>query len=240
MINLVQNRAPKREPLQIRCLAICVGYRENLVALRQAAIDQIRADEELLRQLGHLVMAVLEDEDQLVELRALDVEFLAGDFVTDVARLAVVGNLESLEGNFFGVHLVVTARFRQARILRPVLGEQLFEVADHVLGQVLQILPRLRQVILHLLHFLAMLVDVEKRDAADAHGQEALDIRVRKLANQLLAERLETLVHGGHNGLIGLALLDLLVDALLDENALQRPEMELILELGLPELEFPL
>ena len=56
----------------------------------------------------------------------------------------------------------------------------------------------------------------------------------------MLAEGLEALVHGSHDGLVGLALLDLLVDALLDEDALQCAEMELVLELGLLEFKLAL
>ena len=63
---------------------------------------------------------------------------------------------------------------------------------------------------------------------------------VGQFANQLLAERLEALVHRGQHGLVGLALLDPLVDALLDEDALQRAEMQFVLELGFLELQLAL
>ena len=56
-------------------------------------------------------------------------------------------------------------------------------MTDDVLGQVLQVLARLGQVGFDLLHLLAMLVDVEQRNAADAHLQQALDVGVRQLAN---------------------------------------------------------
>ncbi len=90
--------------------------------------------------------------------------------------------------------------------MRAVLLEQRFEVADDVLGQVLQVLARLGEVGLHLLHLLAVLVDVEQRNAADAHLQQPLDVRVGQLANELFPERLEALVHRGEHGLVGLAL----------------------------------
>ena len=48
----------------------------------------------------------------------------------------------------------------------------------------------------------------------------------------LPAERLEALVHGRRHGLVGLALLDFFVNALLDENALERSEMQFLLQLA--------
>ena len=71
MIYLVHDRAAKREALQISRLAIGVGAGEDAFSLRQAAIKQVRSDKQFLRQFDHLVMAVLEDQDEFVELRAL-------------------------------------------------------------------------------------------------------------------------------------------------------------------------
>ena len=106
-------------------------------------------------------MAVLEYEDNLVELRALEVELFAGHFVAHVAALAVVSDLERLERRLLRIHFVVAAGLRQARIQRAVFFKQSFEVANDVFGQGFQVLPRLGKVGLHLLHLFAVFVDVE-------------------------------------------------------------------------------
>ena len=159
--------------------------------------------------------------------------------MADVTGLAVVRHFEGFKRDFLRINFVVPARFREARIDRAILGEQGFEAADDVLGKVLEILARLGQVAFYPLHLLAVLVDVKKGDAADAHGEQALHVRLREFPDQFLAERLEPFVNGGQDGFIGFALLDPFVDALLDKDPLQGPEVEFVLELGFLELAAP-
>src|SRR5207253_10180172 len=85
VIDLVQNRAPKSEPLQIGRLAVRVSQRKDALALGQAAVNHVRTNEHFLRQLNHFEMAILEYHEQLVEFRAIHLELIAGYFITDVA-----------------------------------------------------------------------------------------------------------------------------------------------------------
>ena len=124
-------------------------------------MDQIGTDEELFRQLGDLIVTVLEDQNQLVELGTLDFELLAGNFVTDITGLAVVGDFEGFESDFLGIDFVVAAGFREARVERAILRQQCFKMADDILGKVLEIFARLGKVCLNLFHFLTVLVDIE-------------------------------------------------------------------------------
>ena len=66
-----------------------------------------------------------------------------------------------------------------------------------------------------------MFVDVKEGDAADADLEEAIDVFVGNVTQQFLLERFEAIVNGLNDRFVGFALLDFLVDALLDENALQ-------------------
>src|SRR5206468_10462914 len=104
-------------------------------------------------------------------------------------------------------------------------------MANDILREMLEILPRLGELGLHPLHLLAVLVDVEKGNAPDAHREQPLDVRAGQLPRQLPAERLETLVHRGNNRLVAFAGLDSIVNTLLDQNALQRAEVQFVLEL---------
>ena len=116
VIYLVKDRPAECEAFQISRVAVRVGQREDAFAFGQTAIYEIGPDEQFLRQFGHFVMAVLEHEDELVELRAIDFEFVAGDLMSHVAALAVVSHLEGLEGDLLRVHFVVAARPGEARI----------------------------------------------------------------------------------------------------------------------------
>ncbi len=113
-------------------------------------------------------------------------------------------------------------------------------MADDVLGEPLEVLAGFLEIRFDLVHLLAVFVDVEEGNAADADLQQPLDVGVRQIANHLFAERLEALVHGRQDGLVGFALLDFLVNALFDEDAFEGAEMEFFLELGLLEFEFAL
>src|SRR5581483_3860832 len=87
-IFLVQDRAAKREALQVSRLTIRVGQREHALALGQSAKNQVRPHEQFLLQLRDLVVAILEHHEELVELRAVHAKFLARNFVAEVAGLA--------------------------------------------------------------------------------------------------------------------------------------------------------
>jgi len=113
-------------------------------------------------------------------------------------------------------------------------------MTDDISGEMLQILARLGQLNLHFLDLLAVLVNVEKRNAADANGEKPLDVWLRQLANQLATKRFEPLAHGRENRLVGPTLLNLLVEAFLDEDALQRAEVQLILQMGFFQLQLAL
>ena len=116
MIDLVQDGAAEGEAFQVGGLAVGVGQGKNAFALGQPAVNQVRPDEEFLRKLGDFEVAVFEYQDEFVELRAIDFEFVAGDLMSHVAALAVVSHLEGLEGDLLRVHFVVAARPGEARI----------------------------------------------------------------------------------------------------------------------------
>ena len=237
-IGLVEDRAAKLESLEKTGVAVGVGAGEDAIALGQAAVEQVRPDEEFFGQLGDFVGAVLEDEQNLVEFRALDLEFLAVDLVSDIAAFAVVGHLERLECDFPGVDFVVPAGFRgQAGVARAVLLQQRLQVCDDVLGQVLQVPARLFKIGFDLVRFFAVLVDIEKGNPADANRKQFFHVGLREVANHLPAERLEFRVHCGDDRLVGFALLDGLVEPLLDEDAFEGAEVQFVLELLLPQLE---
>src|SRR5262249_16418718 len=152
-------------------------------------------------QFDDLVVAVFEHEQDLVELRAFGIELITRNLVADVAGFAIVSDLESFERDFFGVHFVVTAGFGQAWIQWAVLGEKAFQMSDDVFGEVLEIFARFAEFAFGFLDLLAMLVDVEKGDSANADLEQAIDIGVADFAKQFLTERFKTVIYGRDDGL---------------------------------------
>ena len=91
------------------------------------------------------------------------------------------------------------------------------------------------------LDLLAVLVDVELRDAADLELEEALDVVVGyHLAAKFFHVRDEAGADGVPHAFHRLLLLDALVDAFLDEDAVKRARVEEIVELSEANLLFAL
>src|SRR5437016_5319655 len=103
-------------------------------------------------------MPIFEDKNDLVELRAVHAKLLTGNFVADIATLAIVRHPERLERRFLRIDFIVAAAPRQARIKRPVLLNERFEMRNDVSRQALKILARLGEISFDPLGFFAMLV----------------------------------------------------------------------------------
>ena len=125
-------------------------------------------------------MPVFENEQELVELRAIDFEFFARNFVADVAALAIVGDFERLERDFLRIHFIVAAATwsdadTAARIF-PAIASRWPMTYFVRFFRFFCVSARFR---FGLLHFLAVFVDVEKRNSANANLQQTLHILSR-------------------------------------------------------------
>ena len=117
------------------------------------------------------------------------------------------------------------------------VGLDAVEGLDGILVQVCEVVVHLLDVGIDLVDFLMVLLDVEQRDPADGDLQEAVDVLVRDVAYQLVPVGLETCADGLLHGFLGPLLLDALVDPLLDEDALQRPCVQLVEQMSALDLE---
>ena len=99
---------------------------------------------------------------------------------------------------------------------------------------------RLLDALLDLLHGLVGLEAVVGGDALDADFGEAGDVLLGDLAAELLEEGLQALADFVEHAFPGLGFLDAPVDALLDEDALERIPVPLLLEFAELDLEFAL
>ena len=113
-------------------------------------------------------------------------------------------------------------------------------MTDDVFRQAFEILARCFQLRLRLLHLLAVFVDVEERNPANADLQQFFHIRVHNVAHEFFLERLETLVNRRNDRLVRLALLDQLVNSLFDKDAFQRAVMQLVEQVFFAQIEFTL
>ena len=219
-----------KRPPTAGLLAVAVDQvvRGALIAsLPDAHVENVLAKEGLGRHLGHLHRAILPEDDDVGDVRAVTdvlpfsprhvdaheallevgVEFVVGD-----GHLGAVDGAEGLEHGF----------------ALPPLAELLLQLAvplHRVVGEVGQVVLDLVDLHLEVGDALIGLLGVELGDALDPDLGQARDILVGDRTDQMLDVRFESGVDGLQDGLPGLALLDVAVDAVLDEDLLQRSEV---------------
>ena len=171
-----------------------------------------------------LACAVPLDGEEPVELGAEDgLGVLAGglDGGAHEAIDPVVVDLHVATCDLPAVHLLDSHNLGPAGIERTVFRQKSLEVFDGVFHGVRQVFPGDLHGLPDGLHFLAVLLQVVEGDAADGDLEEPVHVLVGDIAHQFLAEWLQS----GADRLLDLgdagALLDALVDAVLDEDALQ-------------------
>ena len=203
-------------------------------------MQDVLAHEHLVGHAYHLVLAVFVEDDDVVDVGAVahKLVFLqtrADETVgaVDVKLLVGLHHLRRHDG-------VEILDFGETRVVRAVLAldklEPLHGDVDHV-GQVVFYLVELGAYARH--EFLG-LVFVELQDAVHLDFHEAQYVVLGHLAYHLRVEGCEPLVHIGAGGVHVGSVLEgaALVDALLDENLLQRAEVQLFEQFAAPYLQF--
>ena len=213
-----------------------------VAAVEHAHIQEVRAEEGLVADLGDAVLAVLADDDNLGEVGAFADEHAAvGCLQADADKAllhvgvelgVVVDHLrrgDGLKGGDFGL----------AREVLAVFLLQGLEPLDGVVGDVVQLVLDGLHLGLDGVNLLVEGLGVELGDLADRLLHEAVDVVHRDRAVQqvlvllhLREDVVELLLPGA------LVLLEDLVDAVLEEDALERIPVPLVLQLA--ELDFEL
>ena len=175
------------------------------------------ADEILFGQDDDFVSAVLADADEAVELVAHHRVF-ALDFGADVAVLAVPADLDVVEGGLLAVDLVEVFDLGAAGIGFAVLVDEFAQIIDGVVAQVVEVFAQLLHGVEDLAQFTLVFLDVEAADAPDGQGQQFVDVLVGDFAHEQRAERLQPGADLFVLLLLAAALLDALVDAVLEED----------------------
>src|SRR5690606_36183419 len=124
---------------------------------------------------------------------------------------------------------------------RTILVQHGADVLDGEFGDIGEILVDLVNVQENLFEVLAILVNIEKRDAADGNLQEFFDIILTDFPP---AQQMQKRVKAGADFLLdaflGIAFSDALVDALLDEDLREGASVKLVFQLLQFQFQFPL
>ena len=195
------------------------------------------AHEELVGDVYHLIRAVLVEEDNVVDVRTVAYELVLLQRGADEALLAVYVQLlvgfDHL-GCRDGVEVLYLGQARM--VLAVFLLDEAEPVAGH-LHHVVQLAVDLLYLLLDAGDELVGLVLVELQDAGHLDFHQAQDVFLRYLAYHLGVPWGESFVDP-QTGLVhrlGILELSVLVDALLDEDTLQRGEVQALHQLALAD-----
>ena len=112
------------------------------------------------------------------------------------------------------------------------------EGPDGVLVQMRKVIVDLLDIGIDLVDFLVVLLDIEERDSPDGYLEQAVDVVVRDLAHQLVGIGSESRADCLDHGFLRPLLLYSLIDALLDEDALEGSCMQLVEQMSALDLQF--
>ena len=216
-----------------------------IVLLEHLHMEDVLSHEDLVGHLGHLELSVLIEDDDIVEVGtvahqlillqscthesflSVDVEFLIG--------LHHLGHLDGVEVSYLGASWMRLA----------ILGLEIFKPVDGDISHVGEVVLYLSQFGFDFQQEVVGLVLIIFQDALHFDFKEFQNVLARYLSvecilhlafsvdygcEELVLERLQLRGDKGHNLVLTLALLELalLVDALLDEDTLERGEEELL------------
>ena len=117
------------------------------------------------------------------------------------------------------------------------VGLDAVESPDGVLVQMSEIIINLPDIGINLVDLLLVLLNIEQRDPADWNLQEVVNIIIRDLTHKLVKIRLKTCPDCLDHSFLCPLLLNPLVDALLNENALKGSCVQLVKEMSPLDLE---
>ena len=205
-------------------------------------MQNVRSDEQFVGHFGYLIPTVLMEDDQVVDIRAIeeilvflqtraDESFCA----VDIEFLVVLHDSLDVDGS-------EVTYLRAARIRLAVFLLQHLEPRDGVVREMVEVLHASLDLLLQVFHQFVRFLGVELGDAEHLDLEQFLDILRAHLADELRLERREGFVNELNQLLFirRVLIAFLLIDAVLDEYLLEGGIEILLLQLRLLYLEFPL
>ena len=212
-----------------------------IAALEDGYVLDIRTYKDFLGYLHYLVFAVLMEDDEVVNVGAIEQVLVFLEARADKAFLAV--DIEFLVVLHYRLDVdgAEITHLGAARVRLAVFGFEHLEPRDGIVREVVEVLHARFDLLLQVLHQFVRLLGVELGDTDHADLEELLDIFGAHLADELRFEGRE----GGIDELDEFLLVRrrlvalLLIDTVLDEDLLQRGVEILLLQLGFLYLQLP-
>ena len=206
----------------------------RVIAHEQPYMPDILPYKQLLGHTHHLIAPVVVEDDNIVEQRAVEEEFVFLQPCADKALLTVEIQFLIGLGHSRRLDIVETSYHRAARIFAAVFSFQPLEPLDGNLGHVSQTLLYSRHPLVVERNLTVGLVRVKLKDPFHPYLKQLLYILFVDVALQFRQERLKTFAQMGYNLFKRLPLLEflILIHPLLDKNSFERCEMQLFFHLS--------
>ena len=223
-----------------------------IVLLEYLYMEDILTDEYLVCYLGDFKLAILIEDDDVIEVGAVAYEFILLQPCTNETFLAV--DIEFLVsfyhlGNLNGIKV---SYFCFARMVLSVFPLEIFKPVDGYIGHVSQVVLNLSKFSLNLHQQFVCLILIIFKDSLHLDFQEFKNVLAGNFpmegilyhtltvyfgSKEFVLEWFEFRIDEGNNLILTLTLLklSLLVDAFLNENPFERREEELFLQFTLSD-----
>ena len=216
--------------------------RAVVAALEDGYMQDVRTDEQFVGDFGHLIAAVFMEDDQVVDIRAVEQVLVFLEPRSDKAFLAVDIEFLVVLDHGLDIDRAEVTHLGTTRVRLAVFLFQQLEPLDRVFREVVEVLDAGLDLLLQVLHQLVRFLGVELRDAEHLDLEQFLDILGAHLADQLRLEGREGTVHELDQFLFAQRVLVafLFIDAVLDEDLLEGGIEIFLFQFGFLDLQFPL
>ena len=241
-VNFIAGHATGLEALRVErtfaTLAVDHGIDLRGIAAEDRDVDGALADENFVRDFGHAHLGIERENDDIVQGGALfqRLFFLEADAGEAILAVQVEGFTRNNDRRTF--HHSEFGNLGSALLALAILFDESFEVGDGVARDVLDVFFSLGNAIFEAPDLFVGAEAIVLGNTLYLNLSETDDVVAGDLAFEKFFERVEAFVDRFDHGFPGFAFLNIAVDAVLDEDALQRTVVPLVIELAEEDFEF--
>ena len=204
-------------------------------------MEDVGSNEQFLRHLHHLVFTVLVEDDDIIDIGAVEEELVFLETRPYEAFLAIDIEFFVVLYDGFDVDCAEVSYLRTTRICLAVFLLQHLEPSDSIIRQMVEVLHASFDFLLEILHQFVRFLGIELGDTNHSDLKELFNILGAYLADELRFERREGFIHELNEFLFrsGVFVSLLLINTVLNENLLQRGIEIFLFQFAFLDLQFP-
>ena len=185
-------------------------------------VNQILTIEIFVRHLGDAVLPVFPKRNNIVDVRAIADKLFLLQRRSDETLLQIGIQLHIRHRNHIGLNGIESPNLRLPFLAHAKFLQQALVIVHRIIHQIVQVIFHLNNIILQPLDIFVRLETIELRNPFNFYLRQPSNIVLYDFPAEQLLIRLQTFVDGSQHRFPRLALFNVAVDSLFDENLLQR------------------